>query len=193
MEKATEDFDSNELVDKVISNVEKSKDQTEHKERNAAEVETVLEENESEEELEGEESNSRDEVDGPKTHGKTEGSPLKLAVGRNLMGRTKELIKEAKELVGAAEETENKNAFVGSVICAEDSDDSTFTLHNDVIEGKLGNAGEDHEISDEQCEKEIAAQWSLDTRNQRHTEEKSQLKTQNMTTHNFKFWGTLLH
>ena len=107
MEKATEDFDSNELVDKVISNVEKSKDQTEHKERNAAEVETVLEENESEEELEGEESNSRDEVDGPKTHGKTEGSLLKLEVGKNLMRRTKEPMKEAKEPVGVTEETEN--------------------------------------------------------------------------------------
>ena len=141
MEKTTEDVDSNKPMDKVTSNVEKSKDQMEHQERNVAEVETVSEENESAEDLEGEELNSRDEDDGPQTHGKTGGSPWKLVVEKHLKGRTKELIKEAKELVGVAEETENEIEFVGSVICIEDSDDGTFTLCNDRIEGKLGMQG----------------------------------------------------
>ena len=70
VEKSMEGVDSNELVDKVISKLEKSKHQIECQEKSVAEVETVSEENESEEESEGEESSLRDEDNGPKTCGK---------------------------------------------------------------------------------------------------------------------------
>ena len=77
-----------------------------------------------------------------------------MAVGKNLTSGINELIEEAKETMGVAKETEDGNEFSGSVTCTEDSDDSVFTLCNNVMEGKHGNAGEDCEIMDEQCEKE---------------------------------------
>ena len=70
MEKAMEEVDSNKLVDEVMSNMEISKDQMERDERDATEVETVLEEEESEEESEEEESILRDKDDEPRTHSK---------------------------------------------------------------------------------------------------------------------------
>ena len=154
VEKATEDVDSNKLMDEVISNVDKSEEQAKHQEKNATEFETTQEEDESEEELEEDELSVEEEDDEPKTHGKTKGSLLKLAVGKNLAGRMKELIKEAKEPVGVAtEESGIENEFRGLVICMEDCDDSTFTLHNDMIEGKIGNTGEECGVLDKQCEK----------------------------------------
>ena len=96
MEKLTEDVNSNLLMDEVISNVERSKEQTECQEKNVMEVETISEEGESKEVSEDNETSIEEEDAGPKTCGKTEGSALKLVVGKNLM---KELMKEAKELV----------------------------------------------------------------------------------------------
>ena len=55
-------------------------------------------------------------------------------------------------------------------MCMEDCDDSTFTLHNNMIEGKIGNTGEECGIVDEQHEKGNHSAEESDTNNQKHTE-----------------------